>query len=165
MLSCCVCSLFLATLNNTLCLMTYRRHQFIVWNDHDDVIIWKHFPRYWPFMRGIHRSPAHKRQWRGALMLSLICARNKRLSKHWWGWWVETPLRSLWRHCNVIDFLDQKYFIYLPHRKVEELYIYIYIPCKYVFTQLQIVNIFIRALGYYTSIIDNKRDICSSLWQ
>ena len=24
---------------------------------HDDVIKWKHFPRYWPFMRGIHRSP------------------------------------------------------------------------------------------------------------
>ena len=23
---------------------------------HDDVIKWKHFPRYWPFMRGIHRS-------------------------------------------------------------------------------------------------------------
>ena len=23
---------------------------------HDDVIKWKHFPRYWPFARGIHRS-------------------------------------------------------------------------------------------------------------
>ena len=23
---------------------------------HDDVIKWKHFPRYWPFVRGIHRS-------------------------------------------------------------------------------------------------------------
>ena len=29
---------------------------------HDDVIKWKHFPRYWPFVRGIHRSP-----WRGDL--------------------------------------------------------------------------------------------------
>ena len=28
-----------------------------VWgNVHDDVIKWKHFPRYWPFVRGIHRS-------------------------------------------------------------------------------------------------------------
>ena len=26
---------------------------------------------------------------------------NKRLSKQWRGWWFETPLRSLWRHCNV----------------------------------------------------------------
>ena len=44
---------------------------------HDDVIKWKHFPRYWPFVRGIHRSPVnspHKGQWRGALMLSLIRA-------------------------------------------------------------------------------------------
>ena len=23
---------------------------------HDDVIKWKHFPRYWPFVRGIHRQ-------------------------------------------------------------------------------------------------------------
>ena len=44
---------------------------------HDDVIKWKHFPRYWPFVRGIHRSPVnspHKGQWRGALMFSLIYA-------------------------------------------------------------------------------------------
>ena len=26
---------------------------------------------------------------------------NKRLSKQWWGWWLETPSRPLWRHCNV----------------------------------------------------------------
>ena len=25
---------------------------------------------------------------------------NKRLSKQWWGWWFETPLRSFWRHYN-----------------------------------------------------------------
>ena len=42
---------------------------------HDDVIKWKHFPRYWPFVRRIRRSPVnspHKGQWRGALMFSLI---------------------------------------------------------------------------------------------
>ena len=45
---------------------------------YDDIIKWKHFPRYWPFVPGIHRSPVvspHKGQWRGALMFSLICAR------------------------------------------------------------------------------------------
>ena len=26
---------------------------------HDDVIKWKHFPRYWPFVRGIHRRPVN----------------------------------------------------------------------------------------------------------
>ena len=42
-----------------------------------DVIKWKHFPRYWPFVRGIHRWPVnspHKGQWRGALVYSLIYA-------------------------------------------------------------------------------------------
>ena len=45
---------------------------------HDDVIKWKHFPRYWPFVRGIHRSPVnslHKGQWRGALIFTLMCSR------------------------------------------------------------------------------------------
>ena len=45
---------------------------------HDDVIKWKHFPRYWPFVRRIHQSPVnspHKGQWRGALMFTLICVR------------------------------------------------------------------------------------------
>ena len=44
---------------------------------HDDVIKWKHFPRYWPFVRGIHWSAVispHKGQWRGALMFSMNCA-------------------------------------------------------------------------------------------
>ena len=42
-------------------------------------------PRYWPFVRGIHRSPVNspnKGQWRGALVFSFICALNRRLSKH-----------------------------------------------------------------------------------
>ena len=42
----------------------------------DDVIQWKYVSRYWPFVRGIHRSPvnsSHKSQWCGALMFSLIC--------------------------------------------------------------------------------------------
>ena len=45
---------------------------------HDDVIKWKHYPRYWPVVRGIHRSQVnspHKGQWRGALIFTLICAR------------------------------------------------------------------------------------------
>ena len=30
---------------------------------------------------------------------------NKRLSKQPWGWWFETPLWSLWRQCNGLDYL------------------------------------------------------------
>ena len=54
-----------------LCFTAFIKH-------HDDVIKWKHFPRNWPFVRGIHRSPVntpHKGQWRGALMFTLICDR------------------------------------------------------------------------------------------
>ena len=49
-----------------------------------DVIKWIQFPRYWPFVRGIHRWPVnspHKGLWRDALRFSLICALNKRLRK------------------------------------------------------------------------------------
>ena len=38
---------------------------------HDNVIKWNHFPRYWLFARGIHRSPVNsprKGQWRGAFI-------------------------------------------------------------------------------------------------
>ena len=54
------------------------------WQPHDDVITWRHFSRYWPFVRGIHRSPVnspHEGQWRGALMFSSDLRLNKRLSK------------------------------------------------------------------------------------
>ena len=71
---------------------------------HDDVIKWKHFPRYWPFVRGIHRSPMNTAQipvtWSFDIFFDLIL--NKRLSKQSWGWWFETPSCLLWRHCNVI---------------------------------------------------------------
>ena len=59
---------------------------------HDDVIEWKHFPRYWSFVRGIPRSPVNsprKGHWCGPLMFSLILRLNRlchRHSKQWWGW-------------------------------------------------------------------------------
>ena len=44
---------------------------------HDDVIKWKHFLHYWPFVQGIHWSlvtSPHKGQWCRVLIFSLICA-------------------------------------------------------------------------------------------
>ena len=68
---------------------------------HDDVIKWKHFPRNWPFVRGIHRSPVnfpHKEQWCRALMFSLICV--------WMNDWVNNreagDLRRYRAHYDVI---------------------------------------------------------------
>ena len=60
---------------DTKMLMIWRVLTVLFWL-HYNVIKWKHFPRYWPFVRGIHRSPVnspHKCQWRGALKFSLIC--------------------------------------------------------------------------------------------
>ena len=87
----------------------YRRSKIVFLTLHDDDIIkWKHFPRYWPIVRGIHRSHVNspnKGGWRGALMLSLICT-WKRVSKQSKHRWSETPSCSLWRHCNVIVKFD-----------------------------------------------------------
>ena len=96
---------------------------------HDDVIKWKHFPHYWPFVRGIHRSPVnstHKGQWRGAWMFSLICALNKRLSKQWWGWWLEMPSPSLWCHCNDSGAGSSADTVTTMFRAGIYIYIYIY---------------------------------------
>ena len=48
-----------------LSLMGLTRESFITDGHDDDVIKWKHFQRYWSFVRGIHRSPVnspHKSQ-------------------------------------------------------------------------------------------------------
>ena len=74
--------------------------------DNDDVINWKLFPRNWPFVRGIDRSPVnspHKGQWRGALMFSLICS--------WINVWVNNheagDLRCYRAHYDVIVMIIQ----------------------------------------------------------
>ena len=69
---------------------------------HDDVIKWKHFPRYWPFVLEIHRSRWISRT--KAIDTELWCLfdlrLNKRLSKQSWSWWIETLSHPLWRHRN-----------------------------------------------------------------
>ena len=68
---------------------------------HDDVIKWKPFPCYWPYVQGIHRLPVnspHKGQWSRALMFSLIYA--------WINGWVNNceagDLRHHHAHYEVI---------------------------------------------------------------
>ena len=39
---------------------------------------------------------------------------NKRMSEQWWGWWFETPSRSLWHHCNGLNMYDSVYLIMPP---------------------------------------------------
>ena len=64
---------------------------------HDDVTKWKHFPRYWPFVRGF---PAQRPVTRSFDIFFDLCL-NKQLSKQSWGWWFETQSRPLWRHSSV----------------------------------------------------------------
>ena len=75
--------------------------KYYTWLFCDDVIKWKHFPRYWPFVRGIHWSPVnspHKGQWRGALMFSLICA----WINHWVSIHETGDLRRHRAHYDII---------------------------------------------------------------
>ena len=85
----------------------YSLHRGPFTDMHDDVIKWKHSPRYWPFVRGIHRSlviSPHKGQWHGALIFSLICTWTISGDKRWRRRWFKMPSRSSWRHCNGINF-------------------------------------------------------------
>ena len=71
---------------------------------HDDVIRWKHYPRYWPFVQSpvTGEFPSQRPVTRNFdFFFDLLL--NKRLSKQSKRCWVETPWRSLWRHCNDIS--------------------------------------------------------------
>ena len=112
---------------------------------HDDVIKWKHFPRYWPFVRGIHWSPVnspHKGQRRGALTFSLICA--------WINGWINNreagDLRRNRAHYDVIVM----YWIYmwLVNKPMLEFVIYTTIATP------DVLNMTPRAvLSYHMSVI------------
>ena len=86
-------------------------------------IKWKHFSRYWPFVRGIHRSPVnstHKGQWRGALMFSLICV--------WTNNWVNKvdtgELRRHRTHYDVIVMDALLFHIHLSFYVYKYMYIW-----------------------------------------
>ena len=63
---------------------------------HDDVMKWKHFPRYWPLWR---ESTGHRwiqGQWRRALTFSLVCV--------WTNGWANNRYADyLRRHCAHYD--------------------------------------------------------------
>ena len=73
---------------------------------HDDVIKWKQFLRYWPFVRWIPRTAQRPvtRSFDGFFDLRL----NKRLSKQSWGWCFEPLPRPLWRHSNDDKFSKRR---------------------------------------------------------
>ena len=68
-----------------------------LWVLHDDVIKWKHFPRFWPFARGIHRSQRPMTRIFGVFFDVRL---SKRLNKQWVCRGYESRV-SLWHHCNA----------------------------------------------------------------
>ena len=75
---------------------------------------WKYFPRNWPFVRGIHRSPVnspHGGRWRRALMFYLICPWiNGRINNREAG-----DLRRHRHHYDVIVMIMQKIHMLLSY--------------------------------------------------
>ena len=74
---------------------------------HEDVIKWKHFPRYWTFARGIHQSPVnspHKGQC-AELWYFLWSAPEQPVEETIETPGFKTPSRSLWRHCYGLSAL------------------------------------------------------------
>ena len=119
------CSMLFSTSANAMCFMLiiiFTQGQYVFYTAllwwirfsptysdwlslHDDVVKWKHFPRYRPFVRGIHLSPVnspHKGQWRRALTFSLICV--------WINGWVNnreaSHLRRNQAHYDVIVMVN-----------------------------------------------------------
>ena len=116
--------------------------RFVHWKSakHDDVIKWKHFPRYWPFVRGIHRSPVnslHKGQWRGALMFSLICARIN-------GWVNNREADDLRRYRAQYDVIVM-YSIFSNYIKG---WWHIHKICKHVFFSRQFIRVIMMFFMY-----------------
>ena len=83
----------------------YHRTNIHLIDHHYDVIKWKHLTRYWAFVRRIHRSPVDPPPplKKGPVTRSFGIFFDLRLNKHLRHRWLESPSRSLWRHCN--DYL------------------------------------------------------------
>ena len=122
--------------------------------NHDDVIIWKHFPRYWPFVRGINR---YKGQWRGVLVFSLICA--------WINSWVKNceagDLRLHLTHYDVI--VMDNVACYISYEWTVNVVLIVTYICRYNFKELHkiCINIYQPSKSFirYVVIALNQHNI------
>ena len=121
---------------------------------HDIVIKWKHIPRYWPFVRGIHRSPVTR-----SFDIVFDLRRNKRLSKQSRRWWFETLPRSSWGHCNEREQrmgCDYSFIHYFNGSLA-------YQPLMWGHGWLIMIGLQRLAVAYYTKIWFLSIVICDSL--
>ena len=97
-------------------------------SQHDDVIKWKYFRVTGPLCGEFtgHRWMPHTEASDAELWCFFDLRLNKRLSKQSWGWWSETPSRSLWRHSNGRVFLichsKDRWYLYWIYRVNDNLY-------------------------------------------
>ena len=114
---------------------------------HSDDIQWKHFPRYWTFVRGIHRSPVNspcKGQWRGAF--SLICAWiNGWVNNHETGYlrrhrayYDVIVMKCQWAYCESAHERPSRGTIRVPNSRFHG---YIYILHSYMYIYIWCINI------------------------
>ena len=110
--------------------------------NHDDIIKWKHFPRYWPFVRWIHRSPVdfpHAGQWREALVFSLIYA--------WTNGWANNrdagDLRQKWPSLPAHMCVTRPRWVKYPNvisyhlfAKMVRMYMYVHFPNEKLFSSI-----------------------------
>ena len=80
---------------------------------YDGAIEWKHFPRYWPFVREVHRSPAQSPETQN-LDVFFDLYPNKLLSKQSSRRWYEPPTCPLWCHCDAY-ITNHRGWGYNPH--------------------------------------------------
>ena len=81
---------------------------------HDDAMTWKHFPHYWPFVRGIHLSGGFPHK--GPVMQSFVIffvtksvfPRNKLLNRQSNWWQYEMPWPPNW--CQCYELLPRNLF-------------------------------------------------------
>ena len=113
---------------------------------HDDVIKWKHFPRYWPFVRGIHRSPVnspHKGQWRGALMFTLICVRKI-------SWVNNREAGDLRRYRTHYDVIVMEWYVFVAAWTNQETVAIHDIPLKFILHSKLVFQVFETLLVVHT---------------
>ena len=75
---------------------------YLIIDPRHDVIKWKHFPRYWPFVWNSPVIIEFPSQRPGTRRFDVFfdLRLNERLSRQSRRRWFETPSRSLWRHWN-----------------------------------------------------------------
>ena len=88
---------------------------------------WIHFPRYLLFVRGINRSAVnspHKGQWRGKLMISLICSWingwENNQPQHCCTWTVKTAIWFPWKFNHQSFFLKARLYVSLIYWGLEK---------------------------------------------